>query len=90
VRPADPYQVRIKRPAEREMDSLPRAVFARVSQAILSLGEAPRHMGVKKLRSREAYRLRVGSYRVVCTVDDSARAVEVIAVGHRREVYRDL
>jgi mRNA interferase RelE/StbE len=83
------YEVRIKRSAEREMDALPRPLFERVAEAILALGRAPRGPGSKKLRGRQAYRTRVGTYRIVYTVDDAARTVEVMAVGHRREVVRE-
>lgn len=82
------YDVYIKSSAEREIDSLPRKVFGRVTDAILSLKASPRRRGCKKLRGRQAYRLRVGDYRILYTVDDSLRRVEVVAVGHRRDVYR--
>ena len=81
------YDVYIKPSAERDMDSLPKKVFPRVTSAILSLETSPRRRGCKKLRGREAYRLRVGDYRILYTVDDSLRRVEVVAAGHRRNVY---
>ncbi len=83
-----PYRVNIKRPAEREMDALPREVFDRVSEAILLLEAAPRRPGCKKLRGTESYRYRVGKYRIVYTIDDAAHSIEIVGVGHRREVYR--
>jgi len=83
------YRVNIKRSAEREMDRLAKSVFNRAVAAILSLETNPRPHGCTKLRGVEEYRIRVGSYRVLYTIDDRARAVEIIAVGHRREVYRD-
>ena len=82
------YDVYIKASAEREMDSLPQKVFRRVTDAILSLETSPRRRGCKKLRGRRAYRMRVGDYRVLYTVDDSLHRVDVVAVGHRRDVYR--
>ena len=82
------YQVNIKRPAEREMDALPREVFDRVSRAILLLEIEPRRQGSKKLRGTESYRYRVGRYRIVYTIDDAAHSIEIVGVGHRREVYR--
>ncbi|MCH7527388.1 MAG: type II toxin-antitoxin system RelE/ParE family toxin [Planctomycetes bacterium] len=82
------YTVLIKRSAEKEMDRLPARTFARAVQAILKLERDPRPKGSKKLRGVQDYRLRVGEYRVLYSVDDQKRVVEVIAVGHRREVYR--
>ena len=83
-----PFTVTIKRSAEKEMDGLPGNVFERVTDAILQLEDAPRHRGSKKLRGSEEYRTRVGAYRILYTIDDERHIVEVMAVGHRREVYK--
>jgi mRNA interferase RelE/StbE len=82
------YAVRIKRSAEREMDRLPAAVFQRVATALLALDQEPGPRGCRKLRGSEHYRVRVGAYRVLYTIDDEQRVIEVVAVGHRRDVYR--
>jgi mRNA interferase RelE/StbE len=84
----DKFEIRIKKSAEREMDSLPTEMFSRISVKILKLGSTPRPIDCKKLRGRHEYRIRIGSYRVLYTVDDSNRVVEIIAVGHRRDIYR--
>ena len=82
------YSVRIKRSTEKEMDGLPISVFDRVVETIRALEIDPRPHGSRKLRGMEQFRLRVGSYRILYTVDDDNRLVEIIAVGHRRDVYR--
>lgn len=82
------YEVRIAPAAEKEMDKLPTAIHARVSTRILSLEDNPRPRGTKKLSGHEEYRLRIGDYRVLYTIDDENSIVTVFAVGHRREVYR--
>ena len=82
------YEVRIIRTAEKEMDKLPKAIHPHISRRILSLEDNPRPRGAKKLSGREEYRLRVGDYRVLYTIDDKGCVVTVFAVGHRREVYR--
>jgi len=82
------YQVRIIPSAEQEMNKLPALIHRRISRRILSLEDNPRPTGTKKLSGREEYRLRVGDYRVLYTVDDKGHIVTVFAVGHRREVYR--
>jgi len=84
------YTVRIKRSAEKEMDRLAPRAFRRVAQAILKLERDPRPKGSRKLRGVQDYRLRVGDYRILYSVDDGKRIVEVIAVGHRRDVYRGI
>ena len=83
------YTIRIKHSAEKEMDALPEKVFRRVTDAILRLETDPRPTGCKKLRGIDQYRLRVGPYRILYLVDDGEGLVHIVAVGHRREVYRD-
>lgn len=82
------YQVQIIPTVEGEMDKLTGSIHARISRRVLSLEDNPRPRGTRKLSGREEYRLRVGDYRVLYTIDDKECAVTVFAVGHRREIYR--
>lgn len=82
------YAVEIKRSAEREMNRRPAEIHRRISERILALEDNPRPLGSRKLRGGDAYRLRVGDYRVLYTVDDQARRILVYGVAHRREAYR--
>ncbi len=59
-----------------------------VSNAIDSLAEVPWPAGVKKMAGANAWRTRVGEYRVVHVIKDKQLIVEVIRLGHRREIYR--
>jgi len=82
------YRVRIKRSAEKEIRSLPEAVRRRIHRTILRLSTEPRPQGVRKLRGVNAWRVRVGEYRLLYLLDDGAKEITVILVKHRREVYR--
>ena len=82
------YRLEIKRSAEKEIRTLPKNVARRVIDAIADLTKEPRGPGSQKLAGTEAYRSRVGTYRILYTIDDAAHRVMVVAVGHRREVYR--
>jgi mRNA interferase RelE/StbE len=82
------YKVLIKRSAEKELDSLPENLRQRIVKRLLVLEENARPDGVRKLQGQEAYRMRVGDYRVLYSVDDGDHMVTVYAIGHRREVYR--
>ncbi len=84
------YTLYIKRSAERELDVLPKTIFDRVVKAILALQGSPRPRNAKKLRGSDAFRIRIGDYRVLYTVDDDARRIDIVAVGHRRSVYRGI
>ncbi|MEE9144987.1 MAG: type II toxin-antitoxin system RelE/ParE family toxin [Candidatus Binatia bacterium] len=82
------YTVEIKRSAEREMDRLPDKIHKRISDRILTLETNPRPPGSKKLQVEEGYRLRIGNYRVLYTIDDQTKHIFVYSVAHRREAYR--
>jgi mRNA interferase RelE/StbE len=82
------YSVFLKRSAEKELRGLPRADLARVARRIAALAEDPRAPGCEKLSADERYRVRQGDYRIVYSIDDAAKRVEVVRIGNRREVYR--
>lgn len=82
------YNVILKRTAEKELAALPEKLHDQVAERLLALKTEPRPAGIKKLRGREGYRLRVSDYRILYVVDDRAKSVEVFSIAHRREVYR--
>ncbi|MGH3826245.1 MAG: type II toxin-antitoxin system RelE family toxin [Pseudonocardiaceae bacterium] len=85
------YRIEITRDALRALAKLDKPIRRRVQAAIDQLGEQPRPAGVIALQGlRGAYRLRVGNYRVVYTVEDRQLVILVVDLGHRREIYRDL
>ena len=58
-------------------------------QAVEKLVTNPYPSGSKKLMGSESiYRIRVGDYRIIYNIQSSVLTIEVIKVGHRREVYR--
>jgi len=66
-----------------------RSLAHRILSKIEELTTEPRPAGCRKLQGRSGlWRLRVGDYRVVYSVDDQQKLVDVVAVRHRREAYR--
>jgi mRNA interferase RelE/StbE len=85
------YRIEATRDSLRGLAKLDKPVRRRVQVAIDGLGECPRPSGVIALQGlRGAYRLRVGNYRVVYSIDDNRLVVLVVDLGHRGEIYRDL
>ena len=84
------YALRIKPSAAKELEAIDAAPIRRkIVEVIQSLASEPRPAQCTKLAGREAaYRLRVGDYRIVYTVNDREIVVEIIKIGHRRDVYR--
>ena len=82
------YSLEIKQSAQKELDALDGAVFARIDRKILTLANNPRPPGCRKLRGyKDQWRIRVGDWRVVYFIDDGAKLVTITRVAHRREVY---
>jgi len=82
------YSLRFKRDAERELERLPKADVKRIRERIDQLQFLPRPPGCAKLGDPNIFRVRQGDYRIIYQVDDARRVVEILTIGHRREVYR--
>jgi len=82
------HTVTFARSARKELGSLDSAVVGRVIAKIDGLSGEPRPSGCCKLTGEEnLWRIRVGDYRVVYSIDDRKRAIDIIAVRHRRDAY---
>lgn len=86
------YDVRILDVAERELDELPVKVIRQIRETITSLKTDPRPQSCKKLKGQNPVLWRVysGRYRILYTIDDTAKIVRITSVGHRKDVYRGL
>lgn len=83
------HEVLLEGAAQRDLKRLPAGEFARVVARIQMLANNPRPAASRKLTgSKSDWRLRIGDYRVIYEIDDDARAVRVMRVRHRSEVYR--
>jgi len=82
------FELRFKPSVAKDLRGVPKTEVRRLLKRIEALGDDPRPAGCEKLTGRDLYRVRQGAYRIVYSVDDVAVVVEVIKVGHRREVYR--
>lgn len=75
--------------AARSVRKIEPLVRRRLLAGIAGLAADPRPPGVKKLSGVDnAWRIRIGDYRVIYEIDDRALTVLVVDVGHRREIYR--
>jgi mRNA interferase RelE/StbE len=83
------YKITVRPGALRDLRHLPKEMQVRMRAAIDRLAEQPRPAGCVKLIGYAAqFRVRVGDYRVIFEIDDNSRSVRVVAIGHRREVFR--
>jgi mRNA interferase RelE/StbE len=82
-----PYLIQIRKSAQKQLDKLSDDVADELLDAIENLAANPRPSGCKKLKGREGYRIRKGDYRIIYNIIDNVLTIDIIAVGHRREIY---
>ncbi|MGB7951125.1 MAG: type II toxin-antitoxin system RelE/ParE family toxin [Candidatus Binatia bacterium] len=84
------YRVVIKPSASKEIGAVgQKKDRQRIVLRIQSLGENPRPSGCEKLSVHlDRYRVREGNYRIVYSIDDEKLLLDVVKVGHRKDVYR--
>ena len=86
-----PYRVEITNQALRSLKKLPKPLVERLLNAARSLQEDPRPAGFKKLTGFEnLYRIRVGDWRIIYSIEDNILLVLVITIKPRGEVYKSI
>ena len=81
------YTVVITSKAQKQLDKFSDQIAAPILEAIADLAEEPRPIGCKKLKGRVGYRIRTGNYRIIYEIFDTELIIDVIAVGHRKDIY---
>jgi mRNA interferase RelE/StbE len=83
------YRILVRKSAADELGRFPKRDLRRIVDRLRPLGEEPRPHGCEKISVQERFRMRQGDYRIVYSIDDAARTVEIYKIGHRSEIYRD-
>jgi mRNA interferase RelE/StbE len=81
------YHVKLKNGAIKALIKINEPYYSNVKKAIYSLATNPRPMGYKKLKGRDGYRIRVANYRIIYEILDDVLLVDVIEIGHRKDIY---
>jgi mRNA interferase RelE/StbE len=82
------YNVIFTKSAVKELDDIPQKDAQRILKRASELSANPRPMGSEKLSARPLHRIRQGDYRIIYFINDSSRIVDIIKIGHRKEIYR--
>lgn len=84
-----PYKIIWKRSAVKELKSLPKEIIQKIYRAVTELSDIPFPAGARKLvGSQHSFRIRIGDYRVVYNVESKILTIEIVRVGHRKEIYK--
>ena len=81
------YRIELRPAAARALRKLDPQVARRVHAAIALLAEDPRPPASRPLRGRPAWRVRVGDYRVIYTIEDDVLLIVLVTLGHRPDIY---
>ena len=83
------YKVFLEKRAEREIKKLPAEIFYRITPKLKTLSENPKPPGCRKITGAKSdWRIRIGDYRIIYEIDEQEKAVKVMRIRHRRDVYR--
>lgn len=82
------YRIELRPAVVKALLRLDPVAARRIQGAIALLADDPRPPAARPLRGRPGLRVRVGDHRIIYTVADDVLLVVVVAIGHRRDVYR--
>jgi len=81
------YKLRIEKEVQKALEKIDEPYYSKIKAAILKLAKNPRPVGYKKLKGRDGFRIRVADYRIIYDIFDDILQVDVIDLGHRKEIY---
>lgn len=83
------YKIEFAKQAAKQFKALPRQEQQRLKTKIDNLENDPRPSGVIKLSGeKDLYRIRVGNYRIIYSIQDTRLLILIVKIGHRKDVYR--
>ncbi len=83
------YEITFTATAIKALKKIPKTEQKRIIKAIQKLANNPRSAGTKKLQAEtDLYRIRIGQYRVIYSIDDGNITLLVVKIGHRKDIYK--
>jgi len=82
------YSIQIAKTALKDLSRMPYHYQDKIIKTIRSLALNPRPHGAKKLKGRDAWRIRVDNYRIIYEIQDDRLIIIVVVVSHRKDAYR--
>lgn len=81
------YNIVLSKRAEKFLDSLSDKAVNPIIIALERLSDNARPNGYIKMKGIDAYRIRVGDYRIIYEINDNILLIDVIDIGHRKNIY---
>ena len=80
------YEIEWKEPALKQLEKLEKSVSSRIIKKVEDLKENLFYLDIKRLKGEEAFRLRVGDYRIIFEISNNL--ISILKVGHRQNIYK--
>ena len=85
-----PFSIKWKSSAKKELKKIDRTEISKILSDIEKLATELYPTNYKKLLGTEhIYRIKIGNYRVIYSIENNELIIEIIRVRHRKEVYRN-
>ena len=83
------YTIQLRKQALKELEQLPSSSIIKITEFIDSLSANPRPKGCKKLKDEQdsLWRIRVGDYRIIYSIEETIKVIDIRKIGHRRSLY---
>lgn len=81
------YSITLKKSVVKALEKINEPYYSSIKNAIYNLAENPKPTGCLKLKGRDGYRIRVGDYRIIYDVYDDILVIDIINLGHRKDIY---
>ncbi len=79
------YSIEWKEHALKNIEKLDISISRRIIKKIEELSESPFSKEIKKLKNSNDFRLRVGDYRVIFSIEQNT--IQILKIGHRKNIY---
>ncbi len=79
------YDIEWKEQALQEIEKLESSIARRIIKKVEELSENPFSKDIKRLKGCDDFRLRVGDYRIIFSIEQDI--IQILKVGHRKNIY---
>lgn len=84
------YKLNFTKRAIKDLGKIPNPFYENIIEELNNLENDPRPNNSKKLKIDKGWSLRVGDYRIIYQIFDKIIEIDIIRVGHRTDIYKNL
>jgi len=81
------FSINFSKKALKNLEKIHEPYYSTIKLAVYELVKEPKPFGCKKLKGRQGYRIRVGHYRIIYDIFEKELVIDIITLGHRKDIY---